>query len=332
MKPSRFVEWMIALACLLAAAGCENGVEPTIGVWQRVGLDGKEINALKATPWGVFAATRTYGIFRHTGHGWEEAGLQDRTVTSLLYVDTPTPYLLAGLLPEIHTPADATTYFTTDGARTWVPRDGRPVSAVRTDPGMLVVRSDPDDSERLVAGTHERVLLSEDGGASWHASYDAGTGGFGPVFREVATHGGRVWARGYGALGERLALRSDDWGGTWEAESDHQFFPLGASTNPDRLWGNSRRSFGYRSGTAQTFMPVLEYSVERGTISTVDARGDTLCARSYAYLFCTTDDARSWRQIELPAEATGPGAILVESPEGIMIGSSGGGVWLLRSF
>jgi hypothetical protein len=131
-----------------------------------------------------------------------------------------------------------------DGGATWFSANqGRPVG------GALAMAIDPGDSDHLLLGTDDGVLVSRNGGRDWEA---AAGGPHGPVFAVAMDHDGRALAasdggvfrdagsawetlvtppgltpvrafasgRAFGqvyALGERGVRLSDDFGQTWRS-------------------------------------------------------------------------------------------------------------------
>jgi len=60
--------------CAVVLLGCADPVRPLSGELTYLGLEGQSITALTQTPWGLFAGTRSSGIYRYqpdSGSQWK---------------------------------------------------------------------------------------------------------------------------------------------------------------------------------------------------------------------------------------------------------------------
>ncbi len=93
-------------------------------------------------------------------------------------------------------------YVSEDAGESWTLTGQAPQGACFGAPCLAM---DPDDRERVYAGTTQGLLRSEDLGNSWEAVHEAGTGG-------VAVHPDGTW---YAFVQGDGLVRSDDGGSSW---------------------------------------------------------------------------------------------------------------------
>ncbi|MDT8370205.1 MAG: sialidase family protein [Longimicrobiales bacterium] len=373
----------LALGLSLSLLSCDNDptgplsvldaeCEPQLasGCWTFLGLEDQTITALAETPAGLFAGTRSGGLFRlqPQGNSWDPVGFDDLIVSALLFVPGPTPRLLAGVRPTLQEQRPAPVFASTDGGDTWIPWDG---GLAEQFPGRqfgaFSLAMDPGDPERLYMGGSAERLRSTDGGQSWQFINEGGADAFGNGVNSmvVSPHrDGRVWAGGETGGSNPFLLRSEDWGDTWELSFPDGPIGPGAGLvvdvaaddlDPQRVWmvaGAPGLGVGvFRSDdVGHTWELVLETGFNRG-VSGLVGNSDQLYAAGAGNLgpldpaapaprdlglFVSRDGGSTWSELAVPAEAARATTAAFDSQERLLIGTIPtdsirvGGVWRLE--
>ena len=336
-----------SVGLLVVPPGCSE-FGPESDYWTHLGLDGHRVMSVIDTEWGLFAGTRTGGIFRldTVSEQWVSLGLSSSVVASLLYLQNNEPKLLAGMSWRATEQTDAAVFATMDGGENWVAWDGGLASQYENRFWAYSLTVDPRESDRLYMGASYSILRSDDEGRTWNFLY----GGFdwnGLGIKSIAvspTGTGAVWASGLSSLGVGPVFRSLDFGNTWDVlfPAGHSEIPINAVLiDPDkaeRIWiGAGGRIDGgavlWSDDQGDTWTPSLREPVQVwALLATSDAMyaiarefGEPP-AEEWLRVYRRKNNGTTWDPIPTPAVHGGISAT-VDLGGNLVVGTAGSGVW-----
>lgn len=337
-------------AALLLLGGCSS---PTESVpcetrwsevqWTALGLDGFTVTGVAETPWGLFAATDTQGVYRldATTGDWEGRGLDGVTITTLALAGPP-DRVLAGAAAEWEgwSPPDTVIFATQDGGGSWNPSDsGFPLRESGPD-AVRELAVDAPDPSRVFAGGAAGVLRSADAGVTWERVSTVRAIGIG------LAPGGVVLV-GYSLdIGAARLIRSADNGTSWERIE----LPYGSIASPgafavdpetpSRIW-MATGALVRRSEDAGVTWTDAEDAValSNGPIIGLAAWPDAVVAilrrntpdLQDIQLFFSCDAGDSWDEAAAPSEIQGAERMTVAEDGAILVGTTGAGVWRVEA-
>jgi photosystem II stability/assembly factor-like uncharacterized protein len=337
---------MVLLSLTLLCCGATG---PSAEEWEPFGLQDQSVLSLSETPWGLFAGTVSTGVHRRTTDApWETLGVTESAVATLLFVDGPTPRLLAGVRWTGNERTDAALFASTDGGDSWTPWDDG--LALENDGSFWAfsLAEDPAVAGRLYMGSSASILRSDDAGANWRFVFNnADAGGPGINSIVVKDDGASIWAGGGSALGVGRVIRSTDSGSTWEVLFPTGFgeFPVRSvliePMNPTRLWLGMWGTVegapvmwsddGGTTWVPSLSEPVLISALVAGPDGSLYAVGgrpepsdDGAPAGLYVYRRSHGDE---WTQLETPPDAGWGASAIVTSDGHLMVGTVGTGIW-----
>jgi photosystem II stability/assembly factor-like uncharacterized protein len=311
------------------------------------------VTALADTPWGLFVATQSDGVFRCdsvTGR-WESVSLGAFGAGPVLFVPAPTPRVLVGMWrPDVQTPA--TVWASEDQGQTWAPWDGGLAEQYHGQRAHSL-SLDPGKPERLFLGLSASILRSLDGGRTWDFVLgDPEWAGAGVSAILVSpAQDGYVWAAVNSSIGLASIGRSPDWGDTWKGVApfetgDYAIMNLAADRrDPNRLWApvSGRFSGVIRSeDSGKTWEPVLTASHAFVAVLSDEANLYAIGYRDVGLppdgepprltdlaLYHSADWGSSWCSLSVPSEASGAWVARFDLQGRMLIGTrlQGGGVW-----
>jgi photosystem II stability/assembly factor-like uncharacterized protein len=300
MLTVRITATLLSLFVWLGSSACSN-LGPVAEHWIWLGLDAKWVTALAHTDWGLFAGTRSNGVFRYNSEldEWVPLGLESSRVRSMLFLPGDGPRLLVGVTG----PTESAVYATEDAGETWIPWDGGLADHQGGYFSAHSLAADPDRPQRLYMGGSYSILRSDDGGQTWdfvHGSFESWGQGIQAIAVSPHSDGG-VWAAGQSALGVGPIFRSLDSGDTWEVS-----FPAPYSEVVDGgavIVSNDRGETWEPSLSEEVQVPALAYA--DGTLYAVAREfvefDPTLGDPYYTLrLFRLRDGSDNWESIPSP--------------------------------
>lgn len=310
--------------------------------WVNLGLEGGEIWSLAQTEWGLFAGTRNAGLFYFTADRgeWTSVGLDDASVTALLFVPATPQRLLVGTLPDPNGGGpEVTVWATEDTGQTWVAWDRglNEPGGVQHSPFSFAY--DPTNPDRLHMGTSFPILRSTDGGRTWQ--YVLGTADdFGNGVRAILvapSADGRLWAA-VTASSRGFVWRSTDWGDSW-AFTELVPFQLNHVSDiaiseglSSTLWAATGRGVVKSVDDGATWITSMD--APAGFLALV---GSTLYAaavdgpvdgRYLLALRSTNDGGATWQPVPTPPDLLAASSMIADDL-GIIVRTRGSGVWRL---
>jgi photosystem II stability/assembly factor-like uncharacterized protein len=328
-----------------AFAGACNSIEPDQDSWESLGLEGQWVLSFAETPWGLFAGTRSTGVYKQNASSWEAVGVTESAVAALLFIHNPTERLIAGVHRLANETTPAAAFATTDGGETWVPWDDQLAEMHDSRFWTYSLAEDPTTPGRLFLGSSASILRSDDGGATWRFVFNTADAS-GPGIHSVAVeHGGAsVWAGGGSALGVGRIIHSSDTGETWRVLFPAQFaeFPVRAvlvdPLNPNRIWAGmwgtaNGASVIWSEDQGETWVPsltepVLISDLVEGPNSLYAIGGRTEPADGFpAGLYVYRYNGGRWTRLPTPPEIAWGLSAIVTSDGYLVVGTAGSGVW-----
>jgi len=339
--------------CAVVLLGCADPVRPLSGELTYLGLEGQSITALMETPWGLFAGTRSSGIYRYQPDSttpWKALGLSHAVVSAILFVPGATPRLLVGMRPDADNSTPAAVFASEDRGDTWMPWDGGLSARYGNNEWAYSLAMDPGDPNRLFMGQSASILRSDDGGRSWRyvfGDWDLSGGGISGIVVSP-TRDGHVFAGATSALFTGVVFRSSDWGASWApihpiSNSENSITAL--AVDPMRPSGLLIGVFGgvmQSDDFGDTWQAVLKESgflvtslLTRGTA--LYAVGGTIQESPLSVppltLYRSTDGGSTWSVITTAPNPGGSDVATMDSQGRLLIGTtarSRGGVWRLE--
>lgn len=310
---------------------------PGRGDWELLGLEGQWVTALAETDWGLFAGTRSRGVFRYdeAAGQWEPLGIDGSINRSMLFLPGTSPRLLVGLSYLATEPTEAAVFATEDGGVSWVPWDGGLAEQNDDRFWAYSLAQDPSEPDRLLMGSSFSILESTDAGVTWRflfGSFDSNGLGFHTILVSDG-NGEEIWAGGQSGLGVSVVFHSIDGGLTWDIS-----FPGGHSVNtmvydpvlPNRVWASLGGSV-IRTDDGRSWEGSLRENVSVSRLVVVDGELFAV-AREFAEggqqnlrLFRYERRSDTWSSLNVPRVRGGISAI-AGGGGSLIIGTSGSGV------
>jgi hypothetical protein len=307
-------------------------------LWTDLGLQGLRISALAYTPWGLYAGVDHQGVFRSDSGGgkWARVGLENFTVSSLVFVPGHHPRVLAGVRTRAPVPSGEPGLFASpNSGRTWEPSDAGLQTA-----SVLGLAADPAHPNRVYMRSSRGLLRSGDGGRTWRYAPIGGSGAVHALL--VSPWGdGRLWYAASNSLEGARVGRSEDQGETWHHYPAPSLSVLVADPiDPERLWadggnhlarsddaGRTWAAHGLPLGTGQTINSLLFI----GRTMYVSARGELSWSgdQETNAIYQSQDFGQPWRAIALPAGVREV-RTLAADPNGDLVIGSDAGIWRLN--
>jgi photosystem II stability/assembly factor-like uncharacterized protein len=311
---------------------------PHDSLWTALGLRHQRVNALAYTPWGIYAGADHQGVFRSDSkhNRWTRTGLQDPTVSALLFVVGNRPRLLAGVRGRAHAPGTEPGVFASlDSGRTWAPSD----ASLRT-AHVLGMASDPTHPKRVYMRSSRGVLRSEDGGRTWRYAPVGGARAVTALL--VSPWGdGRVWYAAANSLEGSRVGRSEDYGATWHHSPAPFLSVLVADpAQPERLWAGSGNRVVYSNDGGRTWTTEAACLGPERTIESLLFVGPTVyfttrgaapdSGREEVHtIYQSRDFGETWSTIPLPPGVREVRTVVADPDRKLVIGTDIG-VWRLN--
>jgi hypothetical protein len=331
----------VATAIVLAA--CALGPELASPDWASLGLADEEITAVAATPWGLYAGTRSSGVFRYdeAEDAWHSAGLADAgAIHDMLFVPAALPRLLVGVGPDSSELADALVYASEDGA-TWAASDGDDAGALGRGHAAQALAHDPAQPDLVYLSISAWIFRSQDGGRTWQRVF-GDTASNGDVSSISASVDGAIW--GVALVTQPFAqfhglVHSKDQGSHWLVVRSRGR-PHDIHAAPDgRVWMARDDGVRFYSERDETWDGVLssttvEHPVGAGV--TVLGDGDTVYAvtriegSGEVGVFRVLPGRARWDVIRVPLDVTDALCATVDEHGRLLIGTAGAGVWRME--
>lgn len=214
---------LLALLLLAGLSGCDflsSSDEVSVGSWAPSGLDGRDVQVLKAGKGQLYAGTKS-GLYRRpirSDGRWSPAGLQDKRIVDLAWRGDGA--LLAGVEYTDGETGPVLYKRSPDSGSEWEPYDenyGTPSSqAVRA------LAAVPGARDTVYARGLRNVARSVDGGQTWTSVWgEWGQAAYQAPLLYVSPHDpGVVFAGGETNIFQPYLIRSSDHGATWNSSGD----------------------------------------------------------------------------------------------------------------
>jgi hypothetical protein len=365
MTSSRYLlSWTWRALFVSAMTGCgifspEGRVEPA---WTSLGLEGHTVTAVTESPWGLYAGTTSSGVFRYdaTTKAWQPAGLADEgVINDLLYVPTTPPRLLAAVAPREFGDSVGAVVLASDDGSTWVPSDDGYARAAGQRAAAYSFLSDPPGSRWVYVSLSGAVMLSGDGGETWHFVFgNAASEGTIPSIRADASR--TIWlVANYLQTGSlfHTADRGNKWYGRWvdgtepHYGGDFNYVHLDdvAVTEGGRIWlaitfGNWNTPSYAAVGVSRDTGKTVERASASGpagmvgsvvTPMTFAIAADTLYAvgqqeGNQLAVYRLRPGRTSWDAITVPPGPAGGVSAAFDDQGRLLVGTAGTGVWRIE--
>lgn len=336
-----------------AALGCgADPIEPaqvcsaavTRRCWEPLGLEGRYVTTVAATPMGLFAGGFSDGVFRldSASGAWVSLGLDHAIVSSLLYVPADAARLLVGVMPRSQEQTDAAIFATEDGGQTWRPWDGGLAQQYGRRLWAYSLAMDPGDPKVLFWGGDAEILRSRDGGATWEFVYGRATYLGGGVLSLLVSprRDGNVWAGGQSAYGDGYVHHSRDWGDSWKFYSINVAAILALAVDPSApgtLWAGASGGVMSSDDGGETwqvrfrgldgFGGMVFLNDEFYVFGRVVSPDDSVHAKGRMAAFRSPNHAVTWETLPVPPNVAAATALGVDSRGRLVVGTNASGVW-----
>jgi hypothetical protein len=358
---------MACVAALACTVSCNDGptapncgVAPDTASWQFLGLETHWVISLAETRDGLYAGTNGDGVWRtacpFAQTKWSDGGLPNLRVKALVAIETGGHSQL--FAAAAHSGATdlmrAVVFASSDGARTWLERDGGLAARQSGAADGMSLIAGPGAAGHLIAGLGNAIMTSADYGTTWTVVL-GDPAQPGPdvetlMINRVGT-GTRIWAGGQYFDTNAFVDYSDDGGITWTATavrpgdslSDNNLVGalLTDSTDINHLYAGLPDAI-WETHDAGVSWSVPLRTTHVGFVTTLLRVAGCLVAISSEFeevnggatlnrlgLYTSDDGGLTWVPLATPEQATGGYSAIAETDSTLIVGTSTG-VWRVR--
>ncbi|MDI6804821.1 MAG: hypothetical protein QME58_13455 [Bacteroidota bacterium] len=324
-KNIRLIILVLFTLTIFTSCKKDGPVDPSLGVWRSLGLEGKLVPNLVFIENYLYATAGRDGLYRinrsTTNAHWEYIGLADTSIERSLesgvtdVVSMPGNLLasyVAGYQYKKHG-----VYRTSDNGSSWLPSDSGMITTLGYPTASQVLRLEVSqtDPSIIIAGTSvSLVYKSSDGGVSWQKiTGTIGASAFNYAIRLNPLKPYEIWIGGETGRFAPFLHHSTDIGATWNSlrfppnigpyTYDNAVYDIAVDQRNDSvLYFGMVGAIVKTKDKAQTFQRVLgwEDGIYRNWRLAINPNNpDEIFATGF-YLYRTTDGGQTWLKIKPP--------------------------------